>query len=218
MKFKLVIKGVSAGALPSCSPKDDWWVWGRKQAALYWSEGKIWPFSFLFVDEGLNDSDIVLLPEKAGMRLFIDCYTEKWYEVWQKINKHENATFTLFKIFLLFQHCCKSNKETQEFKFSFRRVFSCVTFVLILSVWIGIQEQEPNVESEYCAGTVNVYKCVVSAGSDYIQHEDKPEHKRNLETSGTGTFSSSELYFCKLLYLLLQIASLLAEPTANSRF
>lgn len=65
------------------------------------------------------------------------------------------------------------------------------------------------------AGTVNVYKCVISAGSDYVQHKDKLERKRNLETSGTGTFSSSEL--CSLPYLLLQIASLLAEPITNSR-
>lgn len=83
-------------------------------------------------------------------------------------------------------------------------------------MWIGIQEHEQNVDSEYCAGTVNAYKCMISAGSDYAQH-DKLEHKRNLETSETETFSSSELRFCILWYLLLQIASLLAEPTTNSR-
>lgn len=82
-------------------------------------------------------------------------------------------------------------------------------------MWIGIQEHEKNVENEYCAGTANVYKSVISASSDYVQHEDKVEHKRNLDTSRPGTFSSSELCFCSCL--LLQIAYLLAEPTGNSR-
>lgn len=49
------------------------------------------------------------------MHLFIGCYTEKWYEISQEINKHENAAFTLFKIFLMFQPFCKSDKETQKF-------------------------------------------------------------------------------------------------------
>jgi len=62
--------------------------------------------------------------------------------------------------------------------------------------------------SEYCAGPVNVCKCVSSAGSDYIEYEGKPAYKTNLRTSGTGTFSCSELYFSNLLYLLLQITSL----------
>lgn len=46
VKFKLVIERVSVGALPSGSPKDGWWVWGRKQAALYWPEEKFGPFPF----------------------------------------------------------------------------------------------------------------------------------------------------------------------------
>lgn len=87
------------------------------------------------------------LSEKAGMCLFIVCYNGKWCEIWQKINKHENATFTLFKIFLIFHPCSKNNKETQKLEFSFRRIFCCITFVLVLSVWIGIQEHEQNVES-----------------------------------------------------------------------
>lgn len=65
-----------------------------------------------------------------------------------------------------------------------------------------MQEHEQNLESEYCAGPVNVYKCMNAVGSDYIQYGGKPEHKTNLRTAGTGTFSCYELYFSNLLYLL----------------
>lgn len=54
-----------------------------------------------------------------------------------------------------------------------------MTSVLILSVWIGIQEYEQNTESEYCAGTVTVHKCVISAGSDYMQHEGTVVQKKS---------------------------------------
>lgn len=34
VKFKLVVEGVSAGASPSGSPEDDWWVWGEASCPL----------------------------------------------------------------------------------------------------------------------------------------------------------------------------------------
>lgn len=86
--------------------------------------------------------------------------------------------------------------------------FIACTSVLISSVWTGIWEHEQNLENGYCAGPVNVYKIMSSACSDYLQYEGKHEHKTNLGTSGTGTFSCYELCFSNLLYLFLQIISL----------
>lgn len=127
-------------------------------------------------------------------------------------------TFTPFKIFLwFFSLVGRPIKKYKDLNFHLGGFSIACTSVLILSVWIGIQEHEQNLESEYGAGPVNVYKCMSSAGSDYIQYESKPEHKTNLGTSGTGTFSCSELYFSNLPYLLLQISSLWAELPAKSR-
>lgn len=41
------------------------------------------------------ESDIASLSEKADKCIFIVCYTEKWYENLQKLNKREEVTFTL---------------------------------------------------------------------------------------------------------------------------
>lgn len=98
------------------------------------------------------------------MNLFIGCYIEKWYEIWQKI-KHEDATFTLFKIFLwFFSRTARVIKKHKNLNLHLGGVSIACTSVLVSSVWIGIQEHEQNLENEYCAGPVNVYKCMSSAG------------------------------------------------------
>lgn len=48
------------------------------------------------------ESDAVSLSEKADMWFLIGCYIEKWHEICLKINKKEDSTFTLFKIFIWF--------------------------------------------------------------------------------------------------------------------
>lgn len=101
VKLKLVIKAISAGVLPNRSQV----LYG----SIFWKdgscpclEGEIWPFSFFLLigDEGLFESDCLFVRKKTDMCLLVVCYIEKWYEIWQKISKHEDEAFTLFKMFL----------------------------------------------------------------------------------------------------------------------
>lgn len=63
VKFKLVVEGVSAGASPSGSPEDDWWVWGEASCPLL-ARGQNLALFFL-IDWGLSDSDIFCQKKQA---------------------------------------------------------------------------------------------------------------------------------------------------------